>query len=190
MKEKTRNQGRTIRNSRGFTLLLAALVASVALTLGSSIYEIVSKELALSSIGQNSQYAFYAADTAAECVLYWDDRVDKHPNTFATSTDSTGPFAPAASILCDGQSAPVTIQSHSSTAATSLVGPSGGGTLGFDLFTDVSSGYCANVIVAKTKDPSTGAVDTVITANGYSVSCANVQTSPSALQRTVQLLEK
>src|SRR5665213_884112 len=78
---------------RGFTLLLAALVASVALSLASSIYTIVTKELALSSIGQDSQYAFYAADTAAECALYWDSRY----NWFSTST-------PSQAATCDGQS--------------------------------------------------------------------------------------
>ena len=57
--------GSTLDDDPAIHALLAALVASVALSLGSSIYEIVSKELVLSSIGQDSQYAFYAADTAA-----------------------------------------------------------------------------------------------------------------------------
>ena len=173
------------KHSRGFTLLLAALVASVALSLGSSIYEIVSKELVLSSIGQDSQYAFYAADTAAECALYWEDRTDIHPNTFATSTYSQDT---AASIECDGQSAPVTITDKSATAATSTVGESGS-SLGFDLFTDSSAGYCANVTVAKYLNSQTNAIDTDITANGYSVACAQVETAPDALQRTVELIE-
>jgi len=60
--------------SRGFTLLLAALVASIVLALGTSIYEIATKEVQLSSLGRDSQFAFYAADTAAECALYWDFR--------------------------------------------------------------------------------------------------------------------
>lgn len=173
------------KGNRGFTLLLAALVASVALSLGSSIYEIVSKELALSSIGQDSQYAFYAADTAAECVLYWEDRTDVHPNTFATSTDSQGT---ASSITCDGQTAPVTITDKSSTAATSTVGETGS-SLGIDIFTDSSSGYCTNVTVAKYLNALTNSIDTDITANGYSVACAQVQTAPDALQRTVELVE-
>src|SRR3990167_4752401 len=59
---------------RGFTLLLAALVASIVLALGASIFGVAQKELTLSSIGRDSQFAFYAADTGAECALYWDFR--------------------------------------------------------------------------------------------------------------------
>src|SRR3989344_3569012 len=59
---------------RGFTLLLSALIASIVLVLGASIFQIAQKELTLSSIGRDSQFAFYAADTGAECALYWDIR--------------------------------------------------------------------------------------------------------------------
>src|ERR1700677_1297565 len=92
MEHKTENKTQKPKRSRGFTLLLAALVASIALSLGSSIYTIVSKELTLSSIGQDSQFAFYAADTAAECALYWDTRF----NWFSTST-------PSQTAMCDNQ---------------------------------------------------------------------------------------
>ena len=70
------------RNSRGFTLLLAALISSVVLSLGAAIYQLAVKELELSSLGRDSQYAFFAADTGAECALYWDIRF----GYFATST--------------------------------------------------------------------------------------------------------
>src|SRR3989338_7573414 len=69
----------------GFTLLLAALVASIVLSLGAAIFAIAQKQLTLSGIGRDSQFAFYAADTAAECALYWDFRC----NYFATSTELT-----------------------------------------------------------------------------------------------------
>lgn len=67
---------------RGFTLLLAALVASIVLALGTAIYSIAIKQLTLSSLGRDSQFAFYAADTMAECALYNDIRL----GAFATST--------------------------------------------------------------------------------------------------------
>lgn len=57
---------------RGFTLLISVLVASVLLALGFAIFNIVSKEIILSSAGRESQFAFYAADTGIECALYWD----------------------------------------------------------------------------------------------------------------------
>jgi len=57
---------------RAFTLLLAVLVSSILLALGLSIFNIASKQVILSSVGRDSQYAFFAADTGIECALYWD----------------------------------------------------------------------------------------------------------------------
>jgi hypothetical protein len=166
------------KTSRGFTLLLAALVASIALSLGSAIYSIVSKELTLSSIGQASQYAFYAADTAAECTLFWDSRTDLHANTFATSTSDTG--ATPSAVTCDGVAASsITPTLALSAATTTFVVDS--------LFKNVSNGYCAQVTVSKSYSVSLNSEHTLITANGYNVPCAQVSTSQNALQRTVQL---
>lgn len=166
------------KKEKGFTLLLAALFASIALLLGSSIYSIVSKELTLSSIGQDSQYAFYAADTAAECALYWDSRTDEHPNTFATSSASQGT---ASAITCDTVSAPLTIASSNANAATTTL------EINSLFMTNGAGGYCADVTVSKTQTGTSSAEHTLITANGYSVSCAAIGTAPDALQRTVQL---
>ncbi|PIR46619.1 MAG: hypothetical protein COV07_03325 [Candidatus Vogelbacteria bacterium CG10_big_fil_rev_8_21_14_0_10_45_14] len=55
----------------GFVLLYSSLLASILLTVGLGIGSIVLKELRLSSIGKQSQIAFFAADTGIECALYW-----------------------------------------------------------------------------------------------------------------------
>lgn len=159
---------------RGFTLLIAALVASVVLALGTAIYELAQKQLALSSIGRDSQFAFYAADTAAECALYWDFRYAY----FATST----PSDPAAqNPTCDGVAMSTTGRSgtYPYTMTTSQM----------DLFPDAApgGGYCAQVGVEKTYDGTLQAVKTVIHADGYNVSCASISTAPQALQRSVEL---
>jgi hypothetical protein len=62
----------TIRNNKGFTLMLAVLVASLLMSLGLSMFNIAQKEIILSTVGRDSQFAFYAADTGSECALYWD----------------------------------------------------------------------------------------------------------------------
>ncbi len=79
------------RAQRGFTLLLAALVASIVVAIGAAIYSITIKELNLSATGRDSQFAFYAADTSAECALYNDINLQ----IFSTTT-------PPTSISCDG----------------------------------------------------------------------------------------
>ena len=151
------------RNRRGFTLLLAALVASIVLSLGSSIFVIAQKQVTLSSVGRDSQFAFYAADTAAECALYWDLR----HQSFGTTTPATTP-------TCDGKQLNATGRG---TAAPYVM------EFQIDLFTDSSAGYCADVKVYKnTSNPFT-----VVHADGYSVPCATVLTSGRALQRSVEL---
>ncbi|TSC86137.1 MAG: hypothetical protein G01um10148_643 [Parcubacteria group bacterium Gr01-1014_8] len=87
--------------SRGFTLLLSALIASLSLALGLAIVTIARKSVILSSIGRDSQFAFYAADTGAECALYWDIRHE----LFSTSS-------PPEQITCDGQTVNVTTQAQ------------------------------------------------------------------------------
>jgi hypothetical protein len=62
----------TTPRPRGFTIFFAVLVGSLALSIGLSIYELLIRELELSQVATQSQFAIYAADAGAECALYWD----------------------------------------------------------------------------------------------------------------------
>lgn len=179
------SRGRHERQA-GFTLLLAALVASIVLGLGAAIYEIAQKEVSLSSIGRDSQFAFYAADTAAECALYWDFRC----NYFATSTASVQTSDPScATVLlppgptCDTQALGASGRPGADSYPYTMTSAS------FDLFQSpgLSGGFCAQVSVHKELDPVTQAIRTTIHADGYNVDCASIFTSSRALQRTVEL---
>lgn len=70
---------------RAFTLLMSVLIASILLALGYEIYNLAIKEVALSSSGRESQFAFFAADTGVECALWADAQLD----AFATSSEAT-----------------------------------------------------------------------------------------------------
>ena len=154
----------TAHSSRGFTLLLAALVSSIVLALGVSIFEISQKQVTLSSLGRDSQFAFYAADTGAECALYWDVRY----NYFATST-------PPVSPTCDNRALSVAV-----TSGNPAVAPYYPYTMSFQF---TPNGYCTMVSVTKNSvDPHT-----VIHADGFSTDCASITTNPRALQRSVEL---
>ncbi len=119
--------GYGLQAQRGFTLLLAALIASIVLSLGSSIFMIAKKQITLSSLGRDSQFAFYAADTGAECALYWDVRY----NAFATTTVAATP-------TCDGKELAVTgIEEAPPYVAHFQI----------NLFTDASGGYCTDVMI-------------------------------------------
>lgn len=162
------------RHTRGFTLLLAALIASIVLGLGSSIFVIARKQVTLSSLGRDSQFAFYAADTGAECALYWDIR----HGSFGSSTPATPPTCAGALLgetVTEGDRAtpPYTIE------------------FDMDLFVNADNvpgtfddnGYCAHVTVNKNASHPF----TVIRADGYSTPCASTETSARALQRSVFL---
>lgn len=127
-----------LKQSRGFTLLYAVLIASLLLAIGLAIFNITLKEFLLSSAARDSQFAFYAADTGIECAVFWDIQ----GNAFATSTTST--------IECAGQSIPNV------------------GGAGFDnpsVFTiDLApQPYCATVSVTKQQSPRR----TIIESKGY-----------------------
>jgi len=162
----------SLKSNRGFTLLLAALVATIVLALASSIFTIAQKQLILSSIGRDSQFAFYAADTAAECALYF-DRLPPPNQGFPTTTTAVVPR-----VICDGN--PATIQPVTTDAGDVVT------IFETDLFVDSvhsPQGYCVEVEVRKrTTNPTT-----IIRADGYNLSCAQKDESPRALQRSVEL---
>ena len=152
----------TRKRERGFTVLFAALIASLVLTLGASIFSIAQKQVILSSLGRNSQYAFYAADTGAECALYWDVRFQRFP----TTTIYTSPVQ----VACNGADINANVVDE------------GAGVMTSDFSFEIN-GYCSQVSVRKAPtDPTT-----VIHADGFSTTCADIATAGRTLQRSVEL---
>ncbi len=149
----------------GFTVLLAALVASLVLSLGISVFTVAQKQLVLSSTGRNSQYAFYAADSAAECALYWDMR---HQHFIA---------ATPAVVACAGDNAiAITVQGYVPETPTNPA-------TGIYRFRYEPNGFCADVEITK----SLTHPRTLIRADGYNVTCAQITSSTRVLQRSVEL---
>ena len=92
---------------RGFTLLLAVLISSILIALGGAIFNIISKQIALSSAGRESQFAFFAADSGVECALYWDRRQDAFSIT-----------SPLTQVLCGGDTPVDSPPSHGTLTRT------------------------------------------------------------------------
>src|SRR3989338_4082828 len=114
-------------HNTGFVLLYAVLVASIALSIGLSLYGITIKELIISSSSRDSQLAFYAADAGTECALYWDIQ----EKAFSTTT-------PTNTITCAGSSMVV-----------------GGGTISDFSLPALPNGACASVNVNKSSPSQT-----------------------------------
>ncbi|MCA9352049.1 hypothetical protein KC866_01535 [Patescibacteria group bacterium] len=62
----------TQKNNRGFAILFSVLISAIILLISSGIFNVVQKEVILSSYARESQRAFYAVDSALECALYAD----------------------------------------------------------------------------------------------------------------------
>jgi hypothetical protein len=188
---------RSRAEQRGFTLLLAALTASIVLSLGASVYVIAKKELTLSSLGRDSQTAFYVADQAAECALYWDARY----SYFGTSTP-TGNGFDLTKLKCDGQC----LNPNGMNCAE--VNGRYTGTYRYIMafqYSPASAGtsYCANVYVEKcdgaigTWNPNTqtapcvsavpAVIHTTIHSDGFNTTCTTLNSNPRALERSVEL---
>ncbi len=99
---------RKISNS-GFTLFIALIVSSLLLAIGLSLGTIILKQLVFSNTGKESQLAFYAADSGAECALYWDRKDSTGYTTFDGAFATSSEFK---DILCGtgGPQTPSTAQ--------------------------------------------------------------------------------
>ncbi len=133
------------KNKKGFTLLIAIVVTSMLLIISFVVANIAYKQLILANSNQESQYAFYNADSGIECAVYWDFR--NGTTAFATAT--------TASISCNGQ----TINSMGG-------GGSGNATSTFTLNFSAPGKGCAVVQVGKHNNGLT-----IVDSRGYN-SCA------------------
>lgn len=66
------NTKKRLKRRAGFTLIFAILIASLLAGIGMAITNLALKQISITSVGRESQIAFYAADSGAECALYWD----------------------------------------------------------------------------------------------------------------------
>ena len=151
---------------KGFAMLFAVLVSSVLLAVGLSIFNLTVKELSLSASGRESQFAFFAADSGAECALYWDI---KGSQVFATSSASVTNRTPTPTNpdCIDTQSAAQTVDIYNNVTASAQ-----SATTQFNLtIPNGATPYCATVIV--TKDSSSGLTKTTIDSRGYNTCDVN-----------------
>lgn len=142
------------RSSKGFALLVSVIFMSVMLTFGLSLGSLAYKQQVLTSGAVQSQYAFYAADTALECLL----AADQQENLFAYTVDRS---APVPLMTCDArapESATVLLHTGSQRVIGMRLSLNGGA-------------HCADVTIYK---PARSSDDTYLFSQGYNVSCATV----------------
>lgn len=169
-------------DKNGFTLFFAMLVGSLALAVGLAIYDLTVREINLSALATQSQYAIYAADTGVECALYWDAKyVDVPSNNnggsnsvFASSTADT--LRPLTNVVCNGQdiaagSVPWTVTAVAGAATTTF-------TMAVSAQSLSGLTTWASVIVAKNGNPP----QTTISSHGYNTNAIGLLQLERAIQ--------
>lgn len=151
---------------KGFTLLIAVVLAAIAVSITLALTNFGYKSLVLSGSSKDSQYAFYAADAALECALYHDSGNAPSDNIFRYST-SPG----TASFTCP----PV-------TTTISAAGTYGSGETKYstEWFT-IHSTRCARFTVYKTANSAR------VYAEGTNVACSDVA-NPRAITRAIRAI--
>ena len=122
------------KKDAGFTLFIAIIVTGTILLVSTAIVTLAAKETFLTSANRDSQFAFYAADTGAECAIYWDINNPSGYSAFSTSTGST--------INCNQNAANATNPTPPSNQV-------GGSSVSVFNLTFLPDPYCAQVTVTK-----------------------------------------
>lgn len=141
---------------RGITLLVAVILSSVVLSVALSLLDITYKQVLLASSAKQSQYAFYNADSAMECALYWDQQKD--------AFDYTATVYLANGFTCADTSGVVQTIVPNTAPNSSTVG---GSTRTTVFYLPCAGGGTSGVVTVS----KTSAAATTIFATGYS-SCS------------------
>ena len=149
---------------RGFALLIAMIFMTVLLSIGITLASLGYKQEVLASSGVESQYAFYAADTALECALYADQQQDDFDYNTHSSTLQPNP------IECDNLSASTISYSYNSSFLEDE-----------QEISFPASNRCADVTVYKYASPFISpngtTVNTFIFSQGYDAPCSVVDSA-------------
>ena len=164
--------------SGGYALLLSVLISGLILSIGLGLLSIVEKKITLSSLGRESQRAFYAADSGAECGLYWDRTHGGFPMTvFATSSLSIPPTTPTSGVLCvaDG------VGGGQDIAANWVISGADTETANTSFELTFANGSCATVVIGKTNEGR----QTVVSSRGHNTCDLNF---PRIIERAIRIL--
>jgi hypothetical protein len=142
-----------LKSKMGMTLFIAVVVMGILLFISFAVVNIAIKSTLFSSLGRDSQYAFYAADSGIECAIYWDSKFD--PSYFDI-TAKTGPISCGGMAISDGAPIP--------DGSTTQIGGSATSKFYFNMNNNSDPvPYCA--IVTITKNALDGS--TTIKSRGY-----------------------
>lgn len=165
----TTSATKKVVQKRAFALLIAVIFMAVMLSFGLTLASLAFKQQTLASSALQSQYAFYAADSALECALLADQKqmlfmYDSDVSKSAPIMSCNGVSAQGAA----GQPTPQTIQHTASMWVTQSRLSLNGGK------------FCADVTVYK-PNLALGTATTSLFAQGYNEPCDRIAADDSHL---------
>jgi len=110
-----------VKQKDGFAVLFSVMLASFLITLGISIFSISLKEVMITTSVRDSQVAYYVADSARECALYWDVKQGAFPACFEDDCTNVADYptpVEVQNITCNGTSTSLTFTKTGSTGST------------------------------------------------------------------------
>lgn len=157
-----------LKRHKGFVLLFAVTLSSIILAIALGISNITLKEINFNTSTKNSNDAFLAADTGAECALFYDKLV-------------------GSSFPVDGVGRPASINCAGAPRALSFSGTANTGSYDF-IITGLGGAAtsCAKVNVFKNK--TVPPMSVVVTSKGYNIgdlTCSSV--NPNRLERELKI---
>ncbi|MBP6858022.1 MAG: pilus assembly PilX N-terminal domain-containing protein [Candidatus Pacebacteria bacterium] len=143
----------------GFAMLFTVLIVTLILSIAIGISNTTLKQTILSGLAKDSQVAFYEADTAIECGMYYDSL-----DTFPVGT---GPGDVKGSIYCGNKEFIIDISSYTD----------------YLIFSETpvpTSAPCSTIIFDKTY--ASGADINVVKGFGYNLCSTNTRQVERALE--------
>lgn len=182
--------GKNFHKRKGIALLMSVLVSSIFFVIAAAVFKIAFIEYTLSSTGKDSQFAFYAADTGAECALYWDSNYPSNAQDSSGSAFNVGSQAVSSDPVAFEDSNRQNILGIGNGPSLTLIKCLGADVVSFsqggdtrDTKFELNSGsVCANVDVQKREN--SGSLVTTIISKGYNT--CNVS-SPRRVERTLKV---
>jgi len=159
-----------IQKNKAFVLLFAVVISSIILAIALGVANISLKEINFGTSARDANDAFFAADTGAECALYY-DRSDN--NAFKETTNEGEGSVPLI-MTCAGSKISFINKPPPWSFVISGLGSTGQS--------------CAKVTVSKdnTSIPTT----TIITSKGYNVGSASgdcTSSNPNRVERELEV---
>ncbi len=152
------------KKNNGFVILFAVTISAILLAIALGVSNIALKQVNFSTSAQSTENSFFAADTGAECALFYDKSTNarfNYPNNGAQMT-------------CAGATVSPNLTGDASAWVYTFTVPNLG----------VNGSGCANVTV--TKSNSSGVISTTMNSKGYNIGGSTcVSTNANRTEREI-----